>query len=287
MTIITSDTGLVARLKHRRVPPTNNELWDAESDGKPLIVKSFLDGYGRVKEHPLSLEAYFLRSLADVPSVVNLVDIAERQGILFIEHVQAPDLDVTLARSERSPIPLQQREKLRILGEIAGTLTQLADRYTLHNDVKPGNVLVGSRVRMIDFEIAEHGDLTEFTPELRTVKTGGIGSPGYMAPERYEGVRSYATDAWGLGAIAHRMEGALPWMIGHRETDSDIRRALDRHKRGRHPRLPKEWGKAGELASELLQYDPDKRPNVKDVFTAFAEQLEKEGVYLKNAFPGR
>ncbi len=112
--------------------------------------------------------------------------------------------------------PVSWREAVGIIRQAADGLAAAHERGIVHCDVKPGNLLIDQRGRVLvaDFGIAvpAESELGEFVH----------GSPAYVAPERLAGERADArVDVYGLG-------GVLSFLItGTRPTDDRISLPLD------------------------------------------------------------
>jgi serine/threonine protein kinase len=96
-------------------------------------------------------------------------------------------------------------QKLKIIQEILAGLEQ-AHRANIHCDLKPENILLipqadGWQVKVSDFGIAR---LTEATGNPNFCK-GYTGSPAYMAPERFYGKFSVASDLYAVGILLYEL----------------------------------------------------------------------------------
>lgn len=69
----------------------------------------------------------------------------------------------------------------------------------MHCDIKPENMILfaNNQLRLADFGIAKVA--------LRTVRSSGSGTLGYMAPEQAMGKPSFRSDVFSLGLIIYRM----------------------------------------------------------------------------------
>ncbi|GAA2205832.1 hypothetical protein GCM10009850_012900 [Nonomuraea monospora] len=165
------------------------------------------------------------------------------------EYVDGPALaDVIL---ERGPLRGAELRRLAI-----GTLTALAAIHqagVVHRDFKPGNVLLSrDGPRVIDFGISRAAEEDEVTGQHI------VGTPPYMAPEQFEGVRvGPAADlfAWGATMVAAGTgrppfgTGELPALVArilHGEPELGDLRELD--------------GELCELVVRCLAKDPAARP---------------------------
>ncbi|MCZ0980632.1 protein kinase [Streptomyces diastatochromogenes] len=110
------------------------------------------------------------------------------------------------AQEERSPPEATARTVATALLRALGSAQEAG---IFHRDVKPANVMLTPRgdVLLTDFGIAvDHAD-TRLTPTNLV-----IGTPGYTAPERWQGVPpSGASDLYSLGVTLYEaVEGDLP-----------------------------------------------------------------------------
>jgi serine/threonine protein kinase len=96
----------------------------------------------------------------------------------------------------------------------------LAESHSLsiiHRDIKPGNIFLHQQrgrevVKVVDFGIAKLANEAAVRQNL-TIEGGIIGTPAYMAPERFTG-RSYdgRSDVYSLGIMLFQMlTGTLPF----------------------------------------------------------------------------
>ena len=103
-----------------------------------------------------------------------------------------------LMESENKPDSLQS---LKLITDILLGLEYAHDRDIVHCDLKPENILLeplekGWIARISDFGIARLSE--EVNP---IISRGDTGSPAYMAPERFYGRYSYASDLYAIGVI--------------------------------------------------------------------------------------
>ncbi len=158
-------------------------------------------------------------------------------------------------------------DALRALGaRLAGALAEAHAQGVLHGDISPANVMVGGEgAALSDFGLAR------FQDRHTRRSTGVLGSPGYTAPEVYEGSRADPrSDLYSLGATlyfaatgrdpfsAHNPVGVLQRQLEERfEPLSAVR-----------PELPADLRATIEA---LLARDPAARP---ESARALAEALE-------------
>lgn len=140
------------------------------------------------------------------PNVLPLFEAEIYDGQVVLSSEYAPDgsLSDWLARhGGRAPSVRTSIEMA--LGILAG-LRHLHERGIIHRDLKPANILMqGDTPRLADFGIARVLTLDADT-------TRPAGTPAFMAPEAFDGKRSFQTDLWSVGVILFELlTGDLPF----------------------------------------------------------------------------
>ncbi len=164
-----NEATVAARLTHSRILP----LFDViESDGAPVLVMQYVDG--------CDLE----RILADRRNVLNGKSAEGRHPSStlttrgFLDHV------------------------LPLLDQAVEAVAVLHEAGVIHRDIKPSNLLVDHRgqVFLSDFGLSRLNEGSGLT-----LPNQGMGTPGYMAPEQWDGARDVdeRADVFGLGATLY------------------------------------------------------------------------------------
>jgi tetratricopeptide (TPR) repeat protein len=129
---------------------------------------------------------------------------------------------ITLARRiEQGPLSWSEAEPIAI--ELCHGLQALHSAGLVHRDFKPANAMLAKRGNVTQAVVMDLGlawrpeESSQGSPKLTA--TGAVmGTPGYMAPEQFEGIGvSGATDIYALGLVLYEMttgrrpyEGATP-----------------------------------------------------------------------------
>ncbi|MFE6833583.1 protein kinase [Streptomyces sp. NPDC057705] len=130
-------------------------------------------------------------------------DLTGRSLVLVMNHVDG--LDLRDWRTERDlSLPAERREVMRTLEQLADVLDWLhsgkatpSGRQVIHGDLSPGNVMVDAhgQATLVDF------GLSKLTADHQTAEIWF--TPGYAAPEVFDGKRTPGTDRYAFGAIAY------------------------------------------------------------------------------------
>jgi eukaryotic-like serine/threonine-protein kinase len=169
---------------------------------------------------------------------------------VVLEHIEGPRLS-TLIR--RHGVAIEQLLPLGL--DLVRLMRYLEAEQVLHLDIKPRNIIMAGRPRLIDLSVAQ-----------RKRDVGGLNAPvgtePYMAPEQCEVARfdelAQATDVWGLGATLYEaLKGELPFAA-----DGERFPQL-RHRPAPLPRQVPE--RLAALVLECLSPRPSDRPTLSEV----------------------
>jgi len=149
--------------------------------------------------------------------IIPIHRFGEIDGRLFIDMrlVDGEDLGKVLAREGA----LEPRRAVSILAQLAAALDAAHQANLIHRDVKPANVLLADRPRgmadsvyLVDFGIARDS----MAKTSLTVTGAAVGTPDYMAPERFTAGRiDRRADIYALGCLFYEMlTGSKPFAGG-------------------------------------------------------------------------
>jgi serine/threonine protein kinase len=206
---------------------------------------------------PLAAEAELLGALAH-PLLIRMFGavLDGTRPHLVLEHVEGPRLSTLIRRYGLAV------EQLLPLGlEIARLLRYLGAEGVVHLDVKPGNVIMDGRPRLIDLSVARRR-------EQLAGLTAPVGTDPYMAPEQCAverfGALGPATDVWGLGATLYEALAGVPPFPPDGERFPQLRRAPAPLPR----RVPRPLA---ELVGACLAPEPRARPSAAAVEATLQE----------------
>ncbi|MCL2004709.1 MAG: serine/threonine protein kinase [Planctomycetaceae bacterium] len=150
------------------------------------------------------------------PGLVQIFQTDCLDGYWFIaqEYIQGETLQQVIGRDGALPIP----QVLNILWRIAAAFETASGSGIIHRDIKPDNILLGSRgiVKVTDFGLA-HVKVSLEHSQLALTEAGmTLGTPLYMSPEQAQGQKlDHRSDIYSLGITCwHALTGKPPFMGG-------------------------------------------------------------------------
>jgi serine/threonine-protein kinase len=148
-----------------------------------------------------------IQAALDHPHIVTIFEAGEWEDSLFIAMrlVRGPNLKEMIIARE-----LEGGRTLRILHPIAEALDSAHEAGLIHRDIKPQNILVGSRDQAY---LADFG-LTKGVNEAGLTQTGQfVGTIDYISPEQIRGEQATgACDIYALAAVLYEcLTGTVPY----------------------------------------------------------------------------
>lgn len=200
--------------------------------------------------------------------VVRCLDfgIDQNKGdVIVLELVPGMTLRSLLSEQPKSAAELigvggKLSTQVKLLVQLASALTECHRAGVVHKDLKPENVVIGQRAGLWLPKIIDFGLAAQVGAQTANVSTVGSYTPGYVAPERYNGeCRRAPSDVYSLGVIAHEvLTGVAPFPM-------DPAAAREAQVKGRFQSLkelrPDVPLRLSELISSMLASDPAARPN--------------------------
>ncbi len=193
---------------------------------------------------------------------------------LVMELLSGRPLSDELTRVGRLPVP----RCLEIGAAVASVLAAAHRAGIIHRDIKPANVFLhqseeGEVIKVLDFGIAKllGGD--------ETTRPGSvIGTPEYMAPERFRGVGSDPSlDVYSLGTMLYKMlSGGLPFEADTQEPMELAHQKLVTDAPPLAPLCPDVPADLADLVMRTVKRAPGERPSAAELTAALSRLLDRE-----------
>ncbi|WP_150252770.1 protein kinase domain-containing protein [Nocardiopsis deserti] len=175
---------------------------------KEVLLPQGMDPEARAEAHARTLREAQATARISNTAVVTVHDVLEHEDSPWIVMELLSGTSLQYQLDHHGPMPVERVEEAA--RSLLGGLKAVHAGGVTHRDVKPANIMLtdDDRTVLTDFGIANVDGGAALT------QTGVyIGSPEYMAPERFEGKRALpASDLWSLGVTLYALlEGRSPF----------------------------------------------------------------------------
>jgi serine/threonine protein kinase len=200
------------------------------------------------------------------PNIVTVFDLVEHEQRPYIvmEYVNAGTLEDVIRSGALVPV----RQVGEIMAQILLALDHAHSKGVLHRDIKPANILCPSAtsIKVTDFGVArlDSLDLTGSNA------LGALGTPSYMAPERFLRRRADArSDLFSAGVILHQLlTGVKPFVA--LDLPELMQKLLNENPPSIIALRPDLWPEIDAVAHKALARNPEDRYQTAE---RFAEAL--------------
>lgn len=162
--------------------------------------------------HATSEQEKFMREarylgILDHPHILAILDAGIDEGIPYIVTEYAPNGSLRDLLNHHAPDPLPLKKALAIIVQIGSALHYAHLQNIIHHDIKPENILFNARD---DALLADFGIAMMLESIHRQRSAASVGTPMYMAPERFQGYVSRRSDQYSLGCVAYELLTGRP-----------------------------------------------------------------------------
>jgi serine/threonine protein phosphatase PrpC len=178
--------------------------WVESAQGAQWVMKTPSVNY---EDDPAYIERFVMESWIGAriqsPHVVRVVEPPQARSCLYYltEYIAGP----TLAQMLKERAPFAIPDAVELMEQIVRGARVFHRRETLHQDLKPGNIMVGSKgAVIIDFGSCHVAGVQELRAPFP--RDTILGTLDYSAPEyRFGTTKSPASDQFSLGVIFYEM----------------------------------------------------------------------------------
>lgn len=157
-----------------------------------VALKIFKEGTGVLGRLRQEFQILLGLGHVNIARVYDVGQLADGTYFLKLEYIEGDDLAKLIADRRISLGKARQ-----IASELLGAVKYLHDHHVMHRDIKPNNILTGSRGTIIvDFNISKH---------VQSHASSHVGTPRYMPPEVNVAGWNWTGDLYAVGVVLYEM----------------------------------------------------------------------------------
>lgn len=285
--LLQKDLGIESKLRKLPKPLEEGRTYDQIGEGGNCVVNlKFYEGRLIVAKIPnpkdttriapvteILMEEFsimkgaFPNSKGRIPKPIALLEDEDENVELLLELIEYPTVKDLIKQGG-----LNELEKASLLIECANAITEAAhDNRVIHRDIKEANLMIGQRVKLIDFGSAKV--LGENDKIAQIYPFGRLGTVEYRAPEiTSSGTSSFKSDIYAFGIMMHYILGGNPFY----QMDYDQILRWHRETKPQEIQTP-----AWPIIKSCLEKDPKKRPeDMRSVRDGLGEEFERAKIKI-------
>lgn len=231
--------------------------------GTQAAVKILHTHLSETEAEHFQREARIIAQL-DHPNIVRILDFDEQRGVPFL--VMPFYVGGTLATFHKPGEQVSLLNIITYVGQMSEALSYAHERKLIHRDVKPANMLIGSRgeILLADFGIAA---VAHSTSSMSSSPFGG--TLAYMAPEQIQAKARPASDQYALAITV------FEWLCGTLPFKGTLTEVISKHLQAPPPPLHAYRPDLPQDVEQVLMTALAKVPQQRfDTVRAFAHALE-------------
>ena len=234
-------------------------------DGKILVWKEFNYGFMSEKErNRIVQEVNILRELHH-PNIVKyydrIIDHKNTKLYIVMEYCPGGDLSQLIKRNRKTNQYFSEDIIWKIFAQVSSALYAChtyKGGIILHRDIKPSNIFIDqdNTIKLGDF------GLSRILNQDVSFAVSRVGTPYYMSPEQIDNIKyNEKSDIWSLGCFLYELTTLHPPFEAN--THLNLARKI---KSGKMDLIPSFYSqKLNELINSLMNVDPNKRPNIREI----------------------
>ncbi len=258
---------------------------------RPIAIKIFKPMPGNDSDE--ALERFQLEAKSacriDHPNTVTVLDSGiSTDGIAYLVMELLQGHTLTKELKARGHLTLERTAQ--ILVAVCDVMAKAHSLGIVHRDIKPDNIFIhknseGEIIKLIDFGIAKLIQSSESLDIQVLTATGGIiGTPVYMAPERFQG-KSYneRSDIYSLGIMLYEMlSGKQPFQVTSKDIFELVNSRLNKKPISLKEQLPSISPEVEKVVMQALAMSAKERPTAKELATGFLKATGLDTDKLKS-----